>query len=41
LNAFPFWNSVNVRSSYKEEDCKVFKARLDEIGKMLSGLMNF
>ena len=25
----------------EEEDCKVFKERLDEICKMLSGLMNF
>lgn len=25
----------------KEDDCKGFKERLDEIGKMLSGLMNY
>ena len=25
----------------KEDDCKAFKERLDEIGKMLSGLMNY
>ena len=25
----------------KEDDCKAFKDRLDEIGKMLSGLMNY